>query len=1061
MRGRNRADKAIERRTSANAEGHGATPAAPKTYDAFMSYSHAGDGKLAPALQSALHRFARPWNRLRALRIFRDKTNLSVNPTLWSSIQAALDESAHFILLASREAAASPWVAREVEHWLQRQPVERMLIVLTGGSIVWNPASGSMEVDQTDALPPPLVKALAHEPLYLDLRWARDDVTLSLNHPGFRDAVAQLAAPLHGRSKDELVGEDVRQYRRTRRLAWSAATGLAVLAILATGAAIAAVQQRDTARAQRAEAVRQSRVSLGRQLAAQSAAMLMQSPDQVALAALLAVEATGQHASFEENQALRTALAVLPRTLSTHADSSPGSNRVRVVAFSPDGRYIAAGRENGTADVVDLASDKPPADLPHEANPGAIIQTPGGGIRWKAPGVDAEVTALAFSADGRLVATAANDGSARVWDAATGRELSRMAHDSGVSSVAFDTLATHLATGSKDGSLRLWDVTNGRAVARWQGEAEVRQVAFAPGGRTLAGISTDGRVTLVDMPTRQVRREWYAGAAGLGLAFSADGKTLAVAGGNSASVWDVNTGRRLHAVAHAASPNDALGPDRWVDAVALSPDGSYMASGGRDATARLWSLSSGQEVIRLTHAAPVNAVAFSSDGAMLGTASYDGTARLWEVPSGREQLRAVHPGGAEVVSFSPDGRYLGSGGMDGSVRVWELTRGDRVARITHPVEVRAVAFSPDGKRLATGTRNGIVRVWSQSGAPLSPAVDLPVHTIDRLQFTEAGTHIAAAMSSYVFTVDVSGTAPPTRLTDSRNAADAPAMGARFLAAWDRAETRLHVWRTAGFTELPSVEADDLWELTLDPTGNYLAGRREVSSTGAADRRSSDGNELVVWALPALKELGRLPLPKAATRVRLGPGGRLAAVPVYVPDTARRYAGEHYTDILEVSTGKRIARVPGDDNAVILGFHPDGARLLTSSGNAVRVWDIATGTLRAQLDHIDDVSAVRLSPEPNVAATVSRGNVFVWNIATGELLSQLVDVGYVRAMQFSPDGRYVLTGGDDGAAVLWLWKTEDLRQRACERLARNLSLDEWRRFFGAAPYRKSCPNLPDA
>ena len=1033
------------------------TPAA--RYDAFMSYSHAADGKLAPALQSALHRFARPWNRLRALRIFRDKTNLAVNPTLWSSIQAALDESAHFILLASREAAASPWVAREVEYWLDRHPPERMLIVLTDGTIAWDSASGSLDVQHTDALPPPLVQALSHEPLYLDLRWARDDVTLSLSHPGFRDAVAQLAAPLHGRSKDELVGDDVRHYRRARRLAWSAASGLAVLAILATLAAIAAVQQRDTARAQRAEAVRQSRVALGRQLAAQSVAMMLQSPDQVTLAALLAVEATAQHPSFEGNQALRTALALLPRTLSTHADSSPGSNRVRVIAFSPDGRYVAAGRDNGTADVVHLGSGKPSADLPHEENPGAIIETPGGGIKWKAPGVEAEVTAVAFSRDGRLVATAANNGSARVWDAATGRELSRMAHDSGVSTVAFDSLATHLATGSKDGSLRLWDATNGRAVARWQGEQEVRQVAFAPGGRTLAGISTDGRVILVDVPTWRVRRTWYAGVAGLGLDFSLDGKALAIAGGNSASVWDVNTGSRLHAVAHAASPNDARAPGRWVDAVALSPDGKYLASAGRDGTARVWSLASGQEVIRLTHAAPVNAVTFRSDGTMLGTASYDGTARLWDVPSGREQLRAVHPGGAEVVSFSPDGRYLASGGVDGSVRVWELTRGDRVAQMTHPFEVRAVAFSRDGKRLATGTRQGFVRVWSQGGEPLAPAVDLPVVSVDRLQFTEDASRIAATWSSSLFTFDVRGTTPATRLTDHRSAADAPAMSPRFLAAWNQQDSRLHVWRTAGFTELPPVEADDLWELTFDATGLYLAGRRQFSSTSPADGRGSDANELVVWALPALKELGRVPLPKSATRIKLGPGGRLVAVPIYVPDTAQRYTGQHYADVMAVGTGRRIARIPVDDNAAIIGFHPDGARLLTSAGDAVRVWDITTGALRAQLDHIDDVTAVRLSSDPDVVATVSRGNVFVWNIATGELLSQLVDVGYVRAIQFSPDGRYVLTGGDDGAAVLWLWRTEDLRQRACERLDRNLSPDEWRRFLGTAPYRRACPSFP--
>jgi hypothetical protein len=91
-------------------------------YNAFMSYSHAADGMLAPALQSALHRFAKPWYRLRALHIFRDKTTLAVTPSLWGAIQAALDQSTFFILLASPESAASIWVQQEIEHWLKRNP---------------------------------------------------------------------------------------------------------------------------------------------------------------------------------------------------------------------------------------------------------------------------------------------------------------------------------------------------------------------------------------------------------------------------------------------------------------------------------------------------------------------------------------------------------------------------------------------------------------------------------------------------------------------------------------------------------------------------------------------------------------------------------------------------------------------------------------------------------------------------------------------------------------------------------------------------------------------------
>src|ERR1700680_1819001 len=108
------------------------------SYNAFISYSHNADITVAAALQSALHRFANPWYKLRALHIFRDQTNLAVNPALWSSIRDALDQSSFFILLASPEAAASPWVAKEADYWIAKNGLSHFLIVLTGGALEWN-----------------------------------------------------------------------------------------------------------------------------------------------------------------------------------------------------------------------------------------------------------------------------------------------------------------------------------------------------------------------------------------------------------------------------------------------------------------------------------------------------------------------------------------------------------------------------------------------------------------------------------------------------------------------------------------------------------------------------------------------------------------------------------------------------------------------------------------------------------------------------------------------------------------------------------------------------------
>src|SRR5215469_6266759 len=130
-------------------------------YNAFISYSHTADSTFAAALQSALHRFAKPWYKLRALHIFRDQTNLAVNPALCTSIRDALDQSLFFILLASPEAAASPWVAKEAEYWIARNGPSRILIVLSGGTLQWDHSSGGFTSERTNALPPSLFRSFS------------------------------------------------------------------------------------------------------------------------------------------------------------------------------------------------------------------------------------------------------------------------------------------------------------------------------------------------------------------------------------------------------------------------------------------------------------------------------------------------------------------------------------------------------------------------------------------------------------------------------------------------------------------------------------------------------------------------------------------------------------------------------------------------------------------------------------------------------------------------------------------------------------------------------------
>jgi tetratricopeptide (TPR) repeat protein len=201
-------------------------------YDAFISYSHTADGEFAPAVQRALHAFAKPWWKLRAARVFRDDTNLAAAHDLTHSITQAIEASHFFILLASPGAALSKWVEREVRLWLASKPPENILIVLTQGAIAWNDAS-DFDWAVTDALPRALAGVFKSEPLWVDLSFARSDDQLSMCDPRFQQAIARLAARLHGKSLDDIAGEEVRAHRKTRRIAQAAFLAIGSLAVAA------------------------------------------------------------------------------------------------------------------------------------------------------------------------------------------------------------------------------------------------------------------------------------------------------------------------------------------------------------------------------------------------------------------------------------------------------------------------------------------------------------------------------------------------------------------------------------------------------------------------------------------------------------------------------------------------------------------------------------------------------------------------------------------------------------------------------------------------------------
>lgn len=216
-------------------------------YDAFISYSHAKDKPIAAALQSAVQKLGKPWYRRRALRLFRDDTSLSATPHLWPTIEQALGQSGHFLMLASPEAAASKWVNKEVLYWLEYNSVETLLIALTEGELNWDDAGGDFVASDGKGvpLPPALAKKFPTEPKWVDLRPYREgaDRTARKRDAKFTELAADFAAAIRGMPKEDLLSQEVRQQRRALRLAVGAAAALLILAVAATAAGILAKQQ--------------------------------------------------------------------------------------------------------------------------------------------------------------------------------------------------------------------------------------------------------------------------------------------------------------------------------------------------------------------------------------------------------------------------------------------------------------------------------------------------------------------------------------------------------------------------------------------------------------------------------------------------------------------------------------------------------------------------------------------------------------------------------------------------------------------------------------------------
>ena len=415
-------------------------------------------------------------------------------------------------------------MTREVAYWRDQRPLSNLFIVLTDGEIAWDPVAGDFDWLRTTCLPEALRHTFTEEPRWIDLRFARHSEHLSLSHAAFRDVVADLAAPLHGVAKDEIAGEEVRQHRRRRRVAWIAAGSLAVLVVLAGILGLLARSQRDEARTQRD-------VATSRFLASEAS----MSGRPVDLQGLLGLEAWRSSPTVEARSAALGALNRL-QGISSVLRYPDGTASIGAIAFSPNGQILAAGDASGRVVLWDVRRRRPIA-RPLPAAP-----------LW-----------IAFSRKGSLMAFG-DSSSVSLWKLSaaggTPRRLWLRPADS-VQSIALSDDGMRLAAVTSDGALRLWATATGRSLAPLTPPRNTflnAVISFGPGREELT-VATNGSVS-----ERAAIGIWSLGNGSrlaslgyghvgsvIGASFSADGRHLALAPNGRVQVWDLGRRTVVHA----------------------------------------------------------------------------------------------------------------------------------------------------------------------------------------------------------------------------------------------------------------------------------------------------------------------------------------------------------------------------------------------------------------------------------------------------------------------------------------------------------------------------------